>query len=98
MFHSSELPYVFGTLDAAPERHFTAVDRSISARLMRYWIDFVKTGDPNGAGLPSWPAMGSPVPDIMVLADSVRPRPVLPPRKLRAMRAFIASGGKPGIL
>ena len=44
MFHSSELAYVFGTLDAAPKRHFTALDRSLSARLMRYWVDFVKTG------------------------------------------------------
>jgi len=97
MFHSSELPYVFGTLNAAPERHFTALDRSISARLMRYWVDFVKTGNPNGAGLPDWPAMGSRAPTVMVLARTMQPRSVLPPRKLRAMQAFIASGGKPGI-
>jgi len=97
IFHSSELPYVFGTFDAAPERHFTAVDRATSARLMRYWVDFVKTGDPNGAGLPAWPAMAPPDPKIMVLARTAEPRPVLPPRKLEAMQSFIASGGKPGI-
>ena len=97
MFHSSELPYVFGTLDAAPERHFGAVDRDLSARLMRYWVDFVKSGNPNGAGLPAWPAMGAADPEVMVLGRQLEPRPVLPARKLTAMDAFIASGGKPGI-
>jgi para-nitrobenzyl esterase len=97
MFHSSELPYVFGALDATPERHFTAVDRSISARLMRYWVDFVKTGDPNGAALPRWPPMGPRDTRLMVITQTMRPLPVLPPRKLRAMQTFIAGGGKPGI-
>jgi para-nitrobenzyl esterase len=97
MFHSSELPYVFGALNAAPERHFTAVDRSISAGMMPYWVDFVKTGNPNGAGLPTWPAMASHAPGIMVFSNSRQARPVLPPGKLRAMRTFIVSGGKPGI-
>jgi para-nitrobenzyl esterase len=96
-FHSSELPYVFGTLAAARERHFTAADFSLSARLMRYWADFVKTGDPNGAGLPTWPGMRPQDPEVMVLEPSIEARPVLPPRKLTAMQAFIASGGKPGI-
>ena len=97
IFHSSELPYVFGTLDAAPERHFTAADRALSAHLMRYWADFVKTGNPNGTGLTVWPAMGQRDPEVMVLTPDPEPRPILPPRKLGAMQAFIASGGKPGI-
>ena len=97
VFHSSELPYVFGSLDAAPERHFTADDREISAQLMRYWVDFVKTGNPNGAGLPAWPAIGPRDPEVMVLARNPAPRPILPPRKFQAMQAFIAGGGKPGI-
>jgi len=97
MFHSSELSYVFGTLDAAPERHYSAVDRALSARLMRYWVDFIKSGNPNGAGLPLWPAIGPADPEVMVLAPQPAPRPVLPAHKLEAMEAFMASGGKPGI-
>ena len=97
MFHSSELPYVFGNLSAAPERHFTAVDKAISARMMAYWVGFVKTGNPNGAGLTTWPAMRPGDPRVMVVTDTMQPRPVLPPRKLQAMRMFIAGGGKPGI-
>lgn len=97
VFHSSELPYVFGTLDAAPERHFTAVDRTLSARLVRYWADFVKSANPNGAGLPSWPALQARDPEVMVLADSAAPHPLLPQAELAAMQAFIDGGGKPGI-
>jgi len=97
MFHSSELPYVFGTLGAAPERHLTSVDRSISARMMAYWVDFVKTGNPNGARLATWPAMRPGDPRMMVVTDTMQPRAVLPPRKLHAMQAFIAGGGKAGI-
>jgi para-nitrobenzyl esterase len=97
IFHSSELPYVFGTLDAAPQRHFTAVDTALSASLMRYWVNFVKTGNPNGAGLTAWPAMRPDRPEVMVLAHSIAPRPLLPPGKLTAVQAFIASGGKPDI-
>lgn len=97
MFHSSELPYVFGTLDAAPERHFTAADRALSARLVRYWADFVKSGNPNSAGLPNWPALQARDPEVMVLAGSTAPQPLLPQAKLAAMQAFIDAGGKPGI-
>ncbi|MFZ0498920.1 MAG: carboxylesterase family protein [Steroidobacteraceae bacterium] len=99
IFHSSELPYVFGTLGAGAgaERHLTATDTAISARMMPYWVEFVKTGSPNGSGLPAWPALAPRNPRIMVVTRIMRPRSMLPPRKLGAMRAFIAGGGKPGI-
>jgi hypothetical protein len=33
----------------------------------------------------------------MVIAKTMRPLPVLPPRELRAMQTFITGGGNPGI-
>lgn len=68
-FHSSEVPYMFGALDAAPERGFTAIDREISARMVAYWSNFVKTGDPNGADLPAWPSSAE-APAYMELGDN----------------------------
>lgn len=46
-FHSAELWYVFGTL-ARSWRPFTEQDYALSAEMLDYWTNFIKTGDPNG--------------------------------------------------
>lgn len=52
-FHSSELWYMFGTHGRC-WRPWTAGDIELSEVMMNYWTNFMKTGDPNGAGLPVW--------------------------------------------
>lgn len=54
-FHSSELWYMFGTLDRC-WRPFTDKDRRLSEKMLDYWCNFIKTGDPNGEGLEEWTA------------------------------------------
>ncbi len=54
-FHSAELWYEFGTLDAC-WRPMTQADYALSEEMQGYWINFMSTGNPNGAGLPIWPA------------------------------------------
>ena len=96
-FHSSEIPYIFQTFGASPERHFTDTDRALSQRISTYWLNFVRTGDPNGAGLPHWPRFDAAHPQVQVIDDAIRTQPLLPPAKLAAMRSFIASGGQPSL-
>ena len=52
-FHSAELWYVFGTLERS-WRPFTAADAELSRRMVRYWTNFAKNGNPNGDGLSPW--------------------------------------------
>jgi para-nitrobenzyl esterase len=47
--HGGEIAFVFGTLTApSPE------DLAVSRMAQRYWVNFARTGDPNGPGLPNW--------------------------------------------
>jgi para-nitrobenzyl esterase len=59
--HSFELPYVFGNLltGGALGGAYSASDRALSDAMVGYWTNFARTGDPNGPGLPAWPAFDS---------------------------------------
>lgn len=65
-FHGAEIPYVFETLDKS-ERPFTKEDYELSRVICGYWVNFVKTGDPNGKGLPAWNAFTAESPEMLVL-------------------------------
>lgn len=52
-FHAADLWYAFGTLDRN-WRPFDDIDYRISENMIDYFTNFVKTGNPNGEGLPEW--------------------------------------------
>ena len=82
-FHSSEVPYMFGSLDLIPGRTFTDRDREIAARMMDIWAAFVKTGQPDGAGLPAWPREG-----VMRLGQAFEPLPPVPADRAAQFNAW----------
>jgi para-nitrobenzyl esterase len=53
--HASEIPFVFGTLTAGQGTTVTPEDQAVARMAHSYWVNFAKTGDSNGAGLPTWP-------------------------------------------
>ena len=54
--HAGEIEYVFGQLDSVPNVTWTKEDRTLSDQMMSYWANFARSGNPNGKGLPNWPA------------------------------------------
>jgi para-nitrobenzyl esterase len=52
-FHTSEVPYALHTLHLW-KRPWQQQDYDVQQLMSAYWIQFIKTGNPNGDGLPKW--------------------------------------------
>jgi para-nitrobenzyl esterase len=89
-FHSSELPYVFGTLSTL-DRPWRAVDRTLAGQAQQYWVNFVTSGDPNGAGLPRFSAFAPARAVTMELGETVGERPLVDAAKLEFWREYFES-------
>jgi para-nitrobenzyl esterase len=62
-FHASEVPFMFGTLSRAPafwpKAPPTTAEARLSEAMVGYWTSFARTGRPQAAGAPDWPAFGT---------------------------------------
>jgi para-nitrobenzyl esterase len=68
--HVAEIPYMFNNLPANVP--WTDTDRALAATMSSYWVNFARSGNPNGPGLPPWPAYrGATTGQAQVLGDSV---------------------------
>lgn len=86
-YHSGELAYVFDNLDLVGIG-WDDDDHALSETIADYWVNFARTGNPNGAGVPSWPAY-DPATDVVQILDA-EVRAAVHPRKnkLDMMEAY----------
>ena len=71
--HTAEIPYVFDHITMDPSQ-FEERDRALSRIMAGAWVQFAKAGNPNGAGLPQWPAYRSPDYRVLQYGDDLTVR------------------------
>jgi para-nitrobenzyl esterase len=93
-YHSSELPYIFGTLDRLAGRPLNAIDAQVARVLQGYWLNFINYGDPNdprqgdriGNGA-KWQAFDPAHDEVMALSDTPHMRSIASAEKIALWRA-----------
>jgi para-nitrobenzyl esterase len=70
--HFAELWYMFDHLDQEGWA-WSQVDRRLAAIMTSYWVNFARSGNPNGPGLPAWPAYAPQDEIVMDLGGDVTP-------------------------
>jgi len=70
-YHGAELWYTFGNIPTFYNVTWTAEDYTLQDQMSTYWANFIKTGNPNGEGLPEFAAARADVTSVMWLGDSV---------------------------
>src|SRR5665647_3392 len=73
--HGQEVAYVFQHLDASNPQS-TKTDLEISDAMATYWTNFAKYSDPNGQGVPTWPAFSDTKSQVMYFEQTPHTGPV----------------------
>jgi para-nitrobenzyl esterase len=74
-FHTGEVPYVFDNLKFLDRPHQPS-DYELAKLMSAYWVNFIKTGDPNGDGLPQWPKFNSQENKAMIFDEQLKVVPL----------------------
>ncbi len=73
-YHAGEMVYCYGNVEKARRSYaYNQSDYDLCKTMMSYWANFVKTGNPNGGTLPTWPAYAGSGDKVMELGAHVGP-------------------------
>jgi para-nitrobenzyl esterase len=73
-YHASEIIYVFDNLGQRSGVSWNEADSKLAELMSNYWVNFARTGDPNGKGLPAWAPYNAEAEPYMDFADPVQLR------------------------
>jgi para-nitrobenzyl esterase len=85
--HGAEMRYVFGNFDARMGPP-SAADLALADKISNYWVNFAKNGDPNAAGLPSWPAFDETTEQVLYIDGTLGPKPIPNLQQLQALNDY----------
>jgi len=74
-FHTGEVPYAYDNLKFV-NRPWQPVDNELARVMSTYWANFIKTGDPNGNGVPQWKPYSTTDKQTMVLGETQQSMPL----------------------
>ncbi|HAJ76088.1 MAG TPA: hypothetical protein DCM64_06490 [Gammaproteobacteria bacterium] len=77
-YHAAEIAYAFNNTHTL-RNPATAEDRQIADIMSDYWVNFARTGNPNGTGLPRWQPYTRANPNYVELNETARPDSDLTP-------------------
>jgi para-nitrobenzyl esterase len=84
--HATEIPFVFDTVEARYESKLAPADKATAEAANAYWVNFAKTSNPSGVGLPEWPAYKA---DTDLLLDFTEKGPVAGPDPWKAQMDLV---------
>lgn len=67
--HVAEMPFFYGYKFGSGE--MTQTEQRMQQMIMRYVMNFTKTGDPNGEGLPYWTTYEQGKPTVMIMREGL---------------------------
>jgi para-nitrobenzyl esterase len=70
--HALEIPFVFDTFDNAPLAGDSPTRFVLADKVGRTWLAFARTGNPNNAAIPIWPAYSSSERPTMIFDNECR--------------------------
>lgn len=73
--HASEIEYALGNLSTNKVYAWTPDDYKVSETMQNYFVNFVKTGNPNGPGMATWYGMQSSIPKVMIIDVDSKSQP-----------------------
>jgi len=85
--HAQDVSYVFQHLNTT-DPQLTKSDFDLSEAMATYWTNFAKYGDPNGKGVPAWPAFSDKNPEVMYLGPIPHVGPVPSAESLKVLDGY----------
>jgi len=91
-FHTGEVAYMMDNLKFL-NRPWEPADQPLATLMSSYWVNFIKTGNPNGQGLPEWPKYNNTTQQAMVF-DAASGKQTLPDKEALKFMVARAEAGK----